>query len=183
MTSIYDGDPRVQWGSDRSLYVLSNPADQTVAWNIHFNTASGRWDTYDPDGHVYEPASYHVDVDDAIAVVVGEPLWAIEAAMLAWAATHDDWLDPYVHYIEDGADLEQQPDPCTLGGMEALNILLDAEHLVPQYAGPHVAGYLLTNRGRQLAADITGWASGVVHDLILDRVPQQIHAELNGAAA
>jgi hypothetical protein len=163
VSSIYDGDPRVQWGSDTVFYL----PDLDGSWTILFNRASQRWDAYDGAGAIYEPASYKTNFDESIMEIIGAPLWSIEAAMVTWAAEHDLWLDAGVADTDSGP-----PDTGTLAGSAAIENLLDGEFFATQYSGQHVDGYVLTNRGRNLYDALYGQAEIDVQRIVLANVPQ-----------
>lgn len=168
--TAYRHDPRVQWATNETFYLPDHDPDRWNLgsdWTIAFDGA--RWLAYTPDGDRSHVASRGPDFDGVLALLLGPPLWALQADMIRWAELNEGWLDGSGHSA-DG-------EPHTAGsvaGAAAIDNLQLAQVFREHVENHAVIGYILTPRGFLLADALKG-AVGEIWDIThIGRCPSTV---------
>lgn len=175
MSTAYDGDPRIEWATPERFYLpdprpdVWNTGDR---WSVELEyeglgflwKKTAVWNVYDPDGNRHREASGKTNFDDALAVLLGPPLWDVMAEMLLEAYDNDGFLP-----AEGGPE---DVDTNTCAGAAAIHNLVDAGYFACRSEDRVCVGYVLTDRGRYLAENLHGRSDVDVHNLITLNVPQ-----------
>ncbi len=173
--SAYATDPRIEWATPDRFY-LPDPRDlwsNGDRWSVELEDEGGfwrrrtaSWSVYDPDGNLHREASGKANFDEALAVLIGPPLWDVMAEMLLEAYDNGGYLP-----AEGGAE---DVDTTTCAGSAAIENLEKAGCFVVRSEDRVCVGYVLTDRGRYLAENLPGRSDADVQNLITVNVPQLV---------
>jgi hypothetical protein len=186
--TAYQHDPRIHWADNEMFYLPDHNSglwNTGSEWSIEFDGKG--WYAFDPDANrVQTDADGCPDFDALLHAILGPPLWAIEAGMIRWAAQQQGWLNA----SNDDPPEGDEPDTGSCAGSAAIDCLIfdggifdggifryclepGQPHLGDLPAGREVVGYMLTDRGAQLASElerVLGDAWDIAHGPLWDLI-------------
>jgi hypothetical protein len=160
--SIYSGDPRVEFIDDACVVIPdTNGAGQPDNWFVLHSVFDGLWHVSSQSlcGHPNTEPDGMQTRDDAIRAVLGDPMWLVEARLIAGAG-HNHGVLELGHLDEPGAD-------------EASDNLIAAEvfriHQPPGWTNDYL---VLTPAGAELACLLADRTDKETKEILDNNRPQ-----------